>query len=236
MNKSFLVVAAIFVLIGGSIGGAFTGGIILGRSQAENETPAASNLTPPQGFAGQSASLQQFAIQVPRDEQGNPDLAAIRQMAQTQGRGLPAPQGQPTTDSTDTDLEETVSTTNTEVADEDGGDDFTLPGFGGRGLGLIGGGAAFGTIDSIADDIVVINTPQGPVEASIDSDTAIQVFTNGDIADLTEGMSVTVMGQQNAESGRLDAVTIIATPEGARAFPGLGGFQTRPQGGAGRGP
>ena len=93
MTKSFVVLAVIFVIVGGSIGGAFTGGVILGRSQAENETPTASNLVPPQDFAGQRAALQQFGDQIPLDEDGNPDFAALRQMAQAQGRGLPAPAG-----------------------------------------------------------------------------------------------------------------------------------------------
>ena len=235
MTKSFVVMAAIFVLVGGSIGGAFVGGMIVGENRAESETPATAQLTLPGGQAGQAAALQQFANQVPRDEQGNPDFAALRQMAQTQGRGLPTPPSQTPTAPTDTDMEETVSTTNTEEADEAGGDGSALPGFG-RGLGLFGGDATFGTIESISDGVVVINTPQGPVEAAIGADTAIQVFTNGELADLTEGMSVTVMGQRDDESGKLDAVTIIAAPEGAGAFPGLGGFQNRGQGGAGRGP
>ena len=72
MTKSFVVLAVIFVIVGGSIGGAFTGGVILGRSQAENETPTASNLVPPQDFAGQRAALQQFGDQIPLDEDGNP--------------------------------------------------------------------------------------------------------------------------------------------------------------------
>ncbi len=233
MTKSFVVIAAIFVLVGGSIGGAFTGGVILGRNQAENETPAASNLIPPQGFTGQAAAMQQAMGQIPLDEDGNPDFAALRQLAQSQGRGLPTPPGRTPTASVDTDMEETVSITNTGEADDDGGDDSTLPGFG-RALGLFGGGATFGSIDSIGDGVVVITTPQGTVEVAIGSNTDIQVFSAGEITDLTEGMSITVMGEFDAESGKLDAAAIIGVPEGAGAFPGLGGFTNRGQG-AGRG-
>ncbi len=239
MNKSFLVIAAIFVLVGGSIGGAFVGGMIVGENRWEEDALATAQYTQA-GQAGQSAALQQFANQVPRDEDGNPDFAAIQQLAQTQGRGLPAPQGQPTTDSTDTisdgaDGATTASTDSDTDSSESADTQPVIPGIGGRGLGLFGGGATFGTIDSIADDIVVINTPEGPVEAAIGPDTAIQVFTNGELADLTEGMSVTVMGQLHSETGRLDALTIIGAPESAGAFPGLGGLQNRGQGGASRG-
>lgn len=236
MTKSFVVLAAIFVLVGGSIGGAFVGGMIVGENRAESEAPVASNLVPPQNFGGQADAMRQAMAQMPMDEDGNPDFTALRELAQSQGGGLPTPPGRTPTASADTDMEETVSITNTGETDDDGGDDSTLPGFG-RGLGLIGGGATFGTIDSIGDGIVVINTPQGAVEATIGSETVIQVFTTGEIADLKEGMSVTVMGQYDAESGKLDAATVIAAPDGAGAFPGLGsGFQNRPQGGAGRRP
>ena len=239
MTKSFVVVAAIFVLVGGSIGGAFTGGVILGRNQAESEAPAAASFVPPQDFAGQAAASQQFADQIPLDDDGNPDFAALRQMAQAQGRGLPTPPGRTPTASTDAD---SVAPASTDNGDNDDDAEATesadgQPGFAGfgRGLGVFGGGATFGTIDSIGEGVVVINTPQGPVEAAISSETVIQVFSAGELGDLTEGMSVTVMGQEDAESGKLEAASIIASPEGAGGFPGFGGFQNRPQGG-GRGP
>ena len=206
MTKSFVVVAAIVILVGGSIGGAFTGGVILGRNQAENEAPAAASFVPPQDFAGQVAASQQFADQIPLDDDGNPDFAALRQMAQAQGRGLPTPPGRTPTASTDADSVPPASTDNDDDAEATESAD-GQPGFAGfgRGLGVFGGGATFGTIDSIGEGVVIINTPQGPVEAAISSETVIQVFSAGELGDLTEGMSVTVMGQEDAESGRLEA-------------------------------
>ena len=222
MTKSFLILAALFILVGGGIGGAFVGGMIVGENRAENQTPATAQLTLPGGQAGQAAVMQQFADQIPLDEDGNPDFAAIRQMAQAQGgAGLPTPPGRTPTASTDTDSDDDDAEV-TESVDLQP----AFPGFG-RGAGFLGGGAAFGTIDSIDDGVVVVNTPQGTVEVAIGSETTIQVFSAGDLADLEEGMSVTVMGQQDAETGKLDAAAIIASPEGAGAFPGLGGFQTR---------
>ena len=237
MTKSFVVVAAIVILVGGSIGGAFTGGVILGRNQAENEAPAAASFVPPQDFAGQVAASQQFADQIPLDDDGNPDFAALRQMAQAQGRGLPTPPGRTPTASTDADSVPPASTDNDDDAEatESADGQPTFASFG-RGLGLFGGGGAtFGTIDSIGEGVVIINTPQGPVEAAISSDTVIQVFSEGALGDLAEGMTVTVMGQEDAETGKLEAASIIALPEGAGGFPGFGGFQNRPRGG-GRGP
>ena len=245
MTKSFVVVAAIFILVGGAIGGAFTGGVILGRNQAESEAPAAANFVPPQDFAGQRAANQQFADQIPLDDDGNPDFAALRQMAQAQGRGLPTPPGRTLTASADADSDDSDSEAPASTDNDDNDDDAeatesadrqpSFTGFG-RGLGPFGGGGAtFGTIDSIGDGVVVINTPQGLVEATISSETVIQVFSAGELGDLTEGMSVTVMGQEDVESGKLEAASIIAASEGVSGFPGFGGFQNRPQGG-GRGP
>ena len=235
MTKSFVVVAAIFILVGGSIGGAFTGGVILGRNQAESEAPAAANFVPPQDFAGQRTANQQFADQIPLDDDGNPDFAALRQMAQAQGRGLPTPPGRTPTayaDSDDSDSEAPASTDNDDDAEATESAD-RQPGFAGfgRGLGLFGGGATFGTIDSIGDGVVVINTPQGPMEAIISSETVIQVFSAGELGDLTEGMSVTVMGQEDAETGKLEAVTLIVLPGEMGAMPVLPGSPNRPRGG-----
>ena len=204
----------------------------MGRSQAENEAPAVANLTPPQDFSGQAAALRQFADQIPLDDEGNPDFAALRRMAQTQGSGLPTPPGRTPTASTDTDKEQTVSTENTGGGvDTDDVEDGSTPPVFGRDPGAFGG-AAFGTIESINDGVIAINSPQGTVEVAIHSETSIQVFSTGELSDLKEGMNVTAMGEFDAESGKMDAASIIAAPEGAGAFPGLGGgFLNRGQGG-----
>ena len=235
MTKSFVVVAAIFILVGGSIGGAFTGGVILGRNQAESEAPAAANFVPPEGFSSdQAAALRQMAGQLSQAGGASQSVSA------TSGRNTGAT-GNRTSQSVASDASQ-VAPASTDNGDNDDDAEATesadrQPGFAGfgRGLGLFGGGATFGTIDFIGEGVVVINTPQGPVEAAISSETVIQVFSAGEIGDLEEGMSVTVMGQEDAESGKLKAASIIAAPEGAGGFPGFGGFQNRPQGG-GRGP
>ena len=217
MTKSFVVLAVIFILVGGSIGGAFTGGVILGRSQAENEAPAAANLGLPEGFAGQAAALQQIARQLPQGGAEGQDLATLRErFAAAMEAG--------------SDLQTPVSPGEGGEIGGDEGEASEFPALG-RGLGIFGGGAAFGTIDSINDGVVLLDTPQGQVRVSTGTETEIRVFSTGALDDLEEGMSVTVMGQEDGESGNLEAVSIIALPEGAGAFPGLGGGLNRPQGG-----
>ena len=243
MTKSFVVVAAIFILVGGSIGGAFTGGVILGRNQAESEAPAAANFVPPRRLRwpeGRQSAIRRS------DSSGRRRQPRLRRLAADGPGPGTRPADAPRTNPNRVRLRrrdsDSVAPASTDNGDNDDDAEATesadrQPGFAGfgRGLGLFGGGATFGTIDSIGEGVVVINTPQGPVEATISSETVIQVFSAGEVGDLEEGMSVTVMGQEDAESGKLEAASIIASPEGAGGFPGFGGFQNRPQGG-GRGP
>ena len=157
MTKSFVVVAAIFVLVGGSIGGAFTGGVILGRNQAESEAPAAANFVPPEGFssdqAAASATDGRSVVPGRRSKpecvgdigqeyrgDGEPDVSVgclRREPGSARLRGQRGNNGRWLTDS--------PALQGSDVA-----------------LGLFGGGATFGTIDSIGEGVVVINTPSRP--------------------------------------------------------------------------
>ncbi len=225
MTKSFVVVAAIFILVGGSIGGAFTGGVILGRNQAESEAPAAANFVPPQDFAGQAAALRQMAGQFPASGAEGRGSTVLREGFAGTAAGQDSLSA-----ASDSPTEAPASSDDAGATAGAAGQ----PGFSGfgRGLGPFGGGGAtFGTIDSIGEGVVVINTPQGPVEAAISSETVIQVFSAGVLDDLEEGMSVTVMGQEDAESGKLEAMTVIVLPGEMGAMPVLPGSPNRPRGG-----
>ena len=101
-------------------------------------------------------------------------------------------------------------------------------GFGGPGgrlgAGLAGGGVLSGTVESVEDGKIVVNTPQGSLEATIGPETVIQrtevsVLTADD---LTEGVQVQVVGQPS-ETGVVDAASIFVVPEGAGGFGGFGG-------------
>ena len=225
MTKSFLLLAAIFILTGGAIGGAFVGGMILGQNRAESDTPATAQLTMPAGASGQAAAIQQFARDIPLDEDGNPDFAAIRQMAQAQGSGLPTPPGRTPTASTDADTDSDVDASAAGDADLQA----AAPEFFGRAIGglvgtLFGGeGATFGSIDSIDDDVIIINGPAGPVEIATDEDTLI-FSDEGDVEDLEEGMTIAALGVANEEIGQLKAVAIILLPELFANFPADGLF------------
>ena len=91
-----------------------------------------------------------------------------------------------------------------------------------------GTGGLTGTIENIESNTLTINTPQGPLQASVAADTTIQVFSEGTLADLLTGMRVTVTGQRG-EDGTLEARSILIVPEGADGFFGGGFFGGRQQ-------
>ena len=107
-----------------------------------------------------------------------------------------------------------------------------------------GGAAASsltGVIESVADDVLELTTPRGPVRASITPDTAITIFseTDGALEDLTSGVQVLISGQPN-EAGDLLATSITVIPQSLaipvdRPFGGPGGGFGGGQGGFGGG-
>lgn len=71
-----------------------------------------------------------------------------------------------------------------------------------------------GVVASVADGILELTTPRGPVRASITPDTAISIFseTDGALDDLTAGVQVLISGQPH-ETGNLLATSITVIPE-----------------------
>ena len=179
MTKSFVVLMVIFLVIGASIGGAFAGGVALGKKQ-QDEAPI--------GAFGVPGGVPNFA-------------GAAQQMVPSQ---LPS------------DLPENLANS---PAQGQGG-----PG----GMFLGGGGGMFGVIEDITDNVVTVNSPQGPLQIVVSQDTVIRTFAQGGIEDLEMGMLVTVEGERNAETGSFDTTSIVALPEEASAELGGGGGFRRP--------
>ena len=96
-----------------------------------------------------------------------------------------------------------------------------------------------GVLESVADGVLELTTPRGPVRASITQDTAITIFseTDGALDDLTSGVQVLISGQPN-EAGNLQATSITVIPESlavpvGNPFGGPGGGFGGPQAGVG---
>ena len=102
-------------------------------------------------------------------------------------------------------------------------------GFGGGGSdlrgGFDGGEGLAGTIENIEGNTITINTTRGPLEATMGADTAIPMFVEGTLADLSTGLLVTVIGQR-AEDGTVAAASIVIAPEGLEGLQD-GAFPTR---------
>ena len=84
---------------------------------------------------------------------------------------------------------------------------------------LPGRGGLTGTIEKVEDNTVTVNTPQGPLQARIGPDTAIQKLAEGSVEDLQAGLRVTITGQPG-EDGMVEASSILLTPEGDGGFSG----------------
>ena len=97
-------------------------------------------------------------------------------------------------------------------------------GGGGFGGGRLGGGGLgpglTGTIDAVDGNVITVDTPQGPLQATVIDETAIQLFSEGSLADLLEGSRVTVIGQR--EDGAVAASAVLLLPEEGEGFFGGG--------------
>ena len=89
------------------------------------------------------------------------------------------------------------------------GEGGALP-FGGAGLAAR---ALTGDIESIDGNVITVNTPQGPLQATLSDDTGIQVAIQGAPQDLEVGQQVVIAGERN-EEGVMQATEILVTPEG----------------------
>ena len=69
-----------------------------------------------------------------------------------------------------------------------------------------------GTIEAIVGNIVTLNTTQGPLEATIGEDTAIQMFAEGTLSDLLTGARITVTGERGEDG------TAVATSSVGEVF------------------
>ena len=189
--KVFLVLIAVAVLLGASLGGAFAAGVAVGRSQdngqAANETSTDNPaFTPPSAPAFAPAGAPAFA---PAGAQGELTPEQLQQFQQQIGQRF--------------------------------GEGGALP-FGGAGLAAR---ALTGDIESIDGNVITVNTPQGPLQATLSEETGIQLFSEGALEDLKVGQQVVISGERN-EEGAMEAIDVMVTPEGdlfGGGFFGAGG-------------
>ncbi|PZC47043.1 MAG: hypothetical protein C1O27_001659 [Chloroflexi bacterium] len=204
-TKPFLMLVVAALVIGGALGGSFLGGVAVGEAKTPDATVQLSSgqvLPTPQSQEGaDQLSINDLATLRERIQSGDVSQEEIEQI-RSQFQGL---------------------------AGQDGG------GFaqGGGGAGGFGGGGTLGdggllqgVVEAIDGNMVSVDTPQGVLQAAIDENTLIQLFSSGTAADLGEGITVTVVGARN-EDGVVVARTITIGGEGLAQGPfgGRGDFR-----------
>ncbi len=209
-TKGFLLLIVTVVVIGGSIGGAFTGGLAVGRAQSDDAVPETAFLQ--QRFGGGQISGEGF------QSDGRPGGAFT-------GGGL---QGGQTGGSSSNGFPSGGEGQSSEDNDAPTGIDagaFGAGAFGGRG-GF--GGILTGTVSTVDGNVFTVTTDTGETQVNLEDGSTIQVYAEGTASDLSSGDRVLVIVSGDIESGEpVSAVSVVVNPpEGGGIFGGgFGGRQ-----------
>ncbi len=204
MNKVFSLFLMVALILGGSLGGAFAGGVALGKTQSEEPSGAqrAGNFS--QGQADRSQGREQRAGPGGQRQRGGQG-AGSEGGAQRAGQGGPDSSGP--------------------RVDGDGRQGFEGPRDGAEGgerRGRGGWGGVGGAIESIDGNTLTITTPRGPVTVNTYEETTVRKIVDGTMEDLTQGVQIRVTGARD-EEGTVKATSITLVPEGAQEFFGRRG-------------
>ena len=197
MNKVFSLFLMVALILGGSLGGAFAGGVALGKTQSEEPSGAqrAGNFS--QGQADRSQGREQRARPGGQRQRGGQG-AGPEGGAQRAGQGGPDSSGH--------------------RVDDDGSQRFEGPRDGAEGgerRGRGGRDGVGGAIESIDGNTLTITTPRGPVTVNTYEETTVRKIVDGTMEDLTQGVQIRVTGARD-EEGTVKATSITRVPEGAQ--------------------
>lgn len=236
MSKPFLALLVVALVLGVALGGAFVGGVALGRSQGgdseqanrpEPFAPSAGRQfggQPGDGGAGQGR--QGFGPPGQQRPQGGPGTAQESQGNTGDGAGGPRPSG--TDGGTDTGTvrsEQTPSGGQVEPrqgrpdgansGSQGAGQGHGAPGPSGR--GSAGGAGIGGTVESVDGERLTITTPQGPVNVVAGAEARIVSFSEATLQDLGPGVQVRILGGVGP-GGDVQAQSILIVTDDAREF------------------
>ena len=203
--RPFIFAVVAVVILGITLGGAFIAGVALGRTQAEPE--------PQMSFLQAPSAQGDLAAGGAGGEMSQAQIQELRQRAQS---------GEITPEQIQQIRAQTAQTGGVV-----GGEVLTTS-------QADAGGRTIGTVKSVEDGVLTVETFQGTVQVKVGEDTKIQGLTEVSLSDVEVDSMAVVVGE-STESGELDASSVIVLPEGV--LPGAGGFR-RPGagvGGAGRG-
>ena len=204
MNKVFSLFLMVALILGGSLGGAFAGGVALGKTQSEEPSGAQRAVNFSQGQADRSQVREQRAGPGGQRQRGG-QSAGPEGGAQRAGQGGPDSNGL--------------------RVDGDGRQGFEGPRDGAEGgerRGRGGRDGVGGAIESIDGNTLTITTPRGPVTVNTYEETTVRKIVDGTMEDLTQGVQIRVTGARD-EEGTVKATSISLVPEGAQEFFGRRG-------------
>ena len=244
-TKAFVVLVVLTLVFVGVVGGAFYGGTVVGKNQAE-ESAAADAPALPEGAAAAFAQFRQQA------QSGQVDQAAAQLRQQIRGQlgqgggqaATGAAQGGGPAGGTGAGgAAGGAASAAGAGAGAAGGVGAGGAGFGGFAAGL--GGGAFGTITSVEGSELKIETPAGVVTVKLTEETTLREISDVSVEELSTGIRLTIAGTRD-DSGTIEARTITIIPEGVDFGAGQGlrpgqgfggqGFGGRQRGQVGGGP
>ena len=200
-TKGFFLLVMTVMVIGGSIGGAFSGGLALGRSQSDDAAPETAFLQQRFG-AGQVTSDGFTGGRLPGSGLTGGGSPGGQLGGVTSGGLQIRPEGESSTG-------------------QDGATGLRGGPFGGRG-GF--GGIVGGTVVSVDGAAFTVSTDSGETTVTLDDDSLIQLTRTGTADDLSAGDRVFVIATGAVESGEpvVAASVMVNSPEVGRL--GDGGF------------
>ena len=204
-TKGFLLLIATVVAIGGSIGGAFSGGLALGRGQSDDAAPEFAVLQQLAGGQSFTGAAPGGAFTGGQLGGGAPDVQGFRDGQRSRSEG-----------------------------DTHGGQD-APSGFGGGDFGgpegAFFGNILNGSVSAVDGNLITVTTDSGETQVTIDEDSTVQIYEAGTVNDLSTGDRVTVILAGDAESGEpAAAASVIVNPPDLAGIFGGGGFGRRPSG------
>ena len=218
-TKAFIVLVALTLVFVGVVAGAFFGGTVVGKNQAEDEAATDAPALPD----GAAAAFAQFRQQA---QSGQVDQAAAQLRQQIRGQlgqgGGPAAAGaQGGGGTTGATAGATGGTAAAGAGAPVGAGAAGAAGFGGFAAAAGFGGGAFGTVTSVDGSELKIETPAGVVTVKLTDATTLMEISDVSVDELATGIRLTIAGTRD-DSGTIEARTITIIPEGVDFGAGQG--------------
>ena len=197
-TKTFISILVGILILGLSIGGAFIGGLTIGKGQQVEASALVVDIPQPPQTVNRNTD----------QANGQQSMAQIRE--QFQSGNISQEQ-----------MQQIQQQMRSRFGQGGGGS-----GEGNQDQRLTRGGLLVGTVEKVEGKTVTVNTTQGPLLTTVNDDTTIQKTSDVPIGELAQGTRIRVTGTRT-EDGAIQATMIFIVPEGEEAWSGAGFNQRR---------